>query len=81
MADDALTRAIEAVAGGRDLSVDEAAEVLDDEGPVSQPTGSRASDPMGRGRTTPAPRRPVGESRSSGRQQPTRQTKSQRKKT
>jgi preprotein translocase subunit SecF len=52
----------------------------DDEGPVSQQAGPRQSDPMGRGRTAPAPRRPVGESRSSGRQQPTRQPKSQRKK-
>jgi preprotein translocase subunit SecF len=52
----------------------------DDDGPVSEPTGPRTSDAMGRGRTTPTPRRPVGESRSSGRTQPSRQTKSQRKK-
>jgi preprotein translocase subunit SecF len=50
----------------------------DDEGPVT--TGPRESEAMGRGRTAPSPRRPVGESRSSGRQQPSRQTKSQRKK-
>ncbi len=53
---------------------------IEDEGPVEQPTGPRAPDAMGRGRTTPTPRRPVGESRSSGRQQPSRQPKSQRKK-
>ncbi|MDQ4052308.1 MAG: protein translocase subunit SecF [Actinomycetota bacterium] len=56
-------------------------DLLDeDEGPVSEPAGPRESGVMGRGRTAPAPRRPVGESRSSGRQQPSRQTKSQRKK-
>jgi preprotein translocase subunit SecF len=56
-------------------------DVLDeDDGPVSEPTGPRESEAMGRGRTAPTPRRPVGESRSSGRQQPSRQTKSQRKK-
>jgi preprotein translocase subunit SecF len=59
-------------------------ELLDDEGPVAQPSGSGSSgthgEALGRGRTAPTPRRPVGESRSSGRQQPSRQTKSQRKK-
>ena len=56
-------------------------EVLqEDDGPVSEPAGPRESGAMGRGRTAPAPRRPVGESRSAGRQQPSRQTKSQRKK-
>ncbi len=44
------------------------------------PAGTSSSEAMGRGRTAPAPRRPVGESRASGRQQPSRQTKSQRKK-
>ena len=59
---------------------DDPDEILDDEGPVSQPAGPRQPDAVGRGRTAPAPRRPVGESRSSGRQQPSRQTKSKRKK-
>jgi preprotein translocase subunit SecF len=63
-----------------DTDPDDAEAVLDDEGPVSQPAGPRQPDAVGRGRTTPAPRRPVGESRSSGRQQPSRQTKSKRKK-
>ncbi len=42
--------------------------------------GTARGDAMGRGRTAPTPRRPVGESRASGRQQPSRQPKSQRKK-
>ena len=59
---------------------DESDDVLEDEGPVSQPTRGATNEALGRGRTAPAPRRPVGESRSSGRQQPSRQTKSKRKK-
>ena len=52
----------------------------DDEEPAPAPARSASSEPLGRGRTAPTPRRPVGDSRSSGRQQPSRQTKSQRKK-
>ncbi len=54
--------------------------ILDDEGPVSQPAGPRQPDALGRGRIAPEPRRPVGESRSAGRNQPSRSTKSKRKK-
>jgi preprotein translocase subunit SecF len=54
--------------------------ILDDEGPVSQPAAPRQPEALGRGRTAPEPRRPVGESRSAGRQQPSRSTKSKRKK-
>jgi preprotein translocase subunit SecF len=58
--------------------VDEADEVLADDAPVS--ASSREPGPTGRGRTVPQTRRPVGESRSSGRQQPSRQSKSKRQK-
>lgn len=44
------------------------------------PRGTAGSEPMGRGRTAPSPRREVGDSRASGRQQPSRTSKSQRKK-
>lgn len=43
------------------------------------PTTERASDAVGRGRTVPTNQRPVGESRASGRQQPSRAPKSKRK--
>ncbi len=62
--------------------VDEADEVLEDDAPVSGPAPSRPAPDTapGRGRTVPQARRPVGESRSSGRQQPSRQSKSKRQK-
>ncbi len=62
--------------------VDEADEVLEEDAPVSGSAPSRQPKPgaPGRGRTAPAARRPVQESRSSGRQQPSRQSKSKRQK-
>jgi preprotein translocase subunit SecF len=61
---------------------DEADEVLQDDAPVSSsaPTREPSSGAPGRGRTVPQTRRPVTESRSSGRQQPSRQSKSKRQK-
>ena len=60
---------------------DEADEVLEEDAPVSGPSpSSTPPDTAGRGRTVPQARRPVGESRSSGRQQPSRQSKSKRQK-
>ncbi len=61
---------------------DEADEVLEEDAPVSGSSSSRQPKPgaPGRGRTAPAARRPVQESRSSGRQQPSRQSKSKRQK-
>jgi preprotein translocase subunit SecF len=60
---------------------DEADEVLEEDAPVSAPSPSRTSEgPTGRGRTVPENRRPVKESRSSGRVQPSRQPKSKRQK-
>jgi preprotein translocase subunit SecF len=61
---------------------DEADEVLEEDAPVAGPAPSRPSSPgaPGRGRTVPQTRRPVGDSRSSGRQQPSRQPKSKRQK-
>jgi len=60
---------------------DEAEAVLEEDAPVSR---SSSREPQqgasGRGRTVPEARRPVQESRSSGRQQPTRQSKSKRQK-
>jgi preprotein translocase subunit SecF len=61
---------------------DEADEVLEEDAPVS---GGGSAPPRrpgatGRGRTVPETRRPVQESRSSGRQQPSRQSKSKRQK-
>ena len=61
---------------------DEADEVLEEDAPVSgssAPTRRPPSSP-GSGRTVPETRRPVQESRSSGRQQPSRQSKSKRQK-
>jgi preprotein translocase subunit SecF len=43
------------------------------------PSQPGSSETVGRGRTVPAPQRPVGRSRASGRQQPTRQPRSKRK--
>jgi preprotein translocase subunit SecF len=71
------------VASGRgedSLELDEPRELVeeddeDDERPV-RPSGASAA--MGKGRVAPTPTRPVGESRSSGRNQPVRQTRSKR---
>ena len=49
---------------------------IDEQGPVARP--ARKPEASGRGRVAPAPRGPVGESRASGRQQPTRQPRSKR---
>ncbi len=60
---------------------DEADEVLEDDAPVSgSPTRQAPPGATGKGRTVPEARRPVQESRSSGRQQPSRQSKSKRQK-
>jgi preprotein translocase subunit SecF len=64
-------------------STDEADEVLEEDAPVSGAAPSRRPQQpgaTGRGRTVPPTRRPVQESRSSGRQQPSRQSKSKRQK-
>jgi len=50
-----------------------------DAGPVTRGSGSQPrTDAMGRGRTAPAPHRPVRESGAAGRRQPTRQPRSKR---
>ena len=69
----------ETPAGGQ---VDEADEVLEEDAPVSgaAPFRTPKPDAPGRGRTVPESRRPVTKSRSSGRQQPSRQSKSKRQK-
>ncbi len=59
---------------GFEFEVDEAP----DTNPGSRPQPTTGA--MGRGRTVPPARGPVGESRASGRQQPSRQSKSRRKK-
>ncbi|MET0523791.1 MAG: protein translocase subunit SecF [Nocardioides sp.] len=62
---------------------DEADDVLEEDAPVSGTAPSRRPQQPGapgRGRTVPPTRRPVQESRSSGRQQPSRQSKSKRQK-
>jgi len=60
---------------------DESDDLLDDEAPVSStPAPERKPSATGRGRTAPAPRRPVQESRASGRRQPSRQPRSKRQK-
>lgn len=62
---------------------DEVGDELEEGAPVSQaptPTEPRAPEAANRGRIAPPPRGPVQESRSSGRQQPTRQSKSKREK-
>jgi preprotein translocase subunit SecF len=62
-----------------DLDNDPADDLEDyDDEPVT-PRSSPDPEAMGRGRTVPAPQRPVGRSSSSGRQQPTRQSRSKRK--
>jgi preprotein translocase subunit SecF len=63
-------------------ATDEADEVLEEDAPVSGAAPGRGPQPgaTGRGRTVPQTRRPVQESRSSGRQQPSRQSKSKRQK-
>ncbi len=52
---------------------------LDDYDEHDDPRPGSAPEAMGRGRTVPTTQRPVGESRASGRQQPTRQPRSKRK--
>jgi preprotein translocase subunit SecF len=49
-----------------------------DEAGTEAPPPSRAAEAVGRGRVTPSPSRPIGNSSASGRQQPTRQPKSKR---
>ena len=66
----------DAAAGPGGVLVDEHDDDFDDDDVVPPP---RAPEAMGRGRTTPTPSRPVGQSRASGRQQPTRQPRSKRK--
>ncbi len=64
-----------------DAPADPDAEVADDDiddERDAEPRGPATPAAAGRGRTAPEPRRPVGESRSSGRQQPSRKPKSQR---
>jgi preprotein translocase subunit SecF len=53
--------------------------LLDDEDePEVAPATPRAPEAVGRGRVTPTPSRPIGQSSASGRQQPSRQPKSKR---
>jgi preprotein translocase subunit SecF len=60
---------------------DEAEDDLEEGAPVSRAVAPpRAPEATGRGRIVPESRGPVQESRSSGRQQPTRQSKSKREK-
>jgi preprotein translocase subunit SecF len=61
---------------------DDADEVLEEDAPVSGSSAPtrKPSSSAGSGRTVPETRRPVQESRSSGRQQPSRQSKSKRQK-
>jgi preprotein translocase subunit SecF len=59
---------------------DESDLVLQEDAPVSRPSREPQQGATGRGRTVPEARRPVTESRSSGRQQPKRQPKSKRQK-
>jgi preprotein translocase subunit SecF len=58
----------------REPDVGDEGENLD----VTPGSAVRASEALGRGRTAPAPTRPVGNSAASGRQQPSRQPKSKR---
>lgn len=50
----------------------------DEDEPADTPTTPRAAEAVGRGRVTPAPARPIGNSSASGRQQPSRQPRSKR---
>ena len=52
---------------------------LDEDDDVRAPRPSPTAEATGRGRTVPTTQRPVGQSRASGRQQPTRQPRSKRK--
>ena len=54
-------------------------ELDDEDDDDIAPRPGSAPEAMGRGRTVPAPQRPVGQSRAAGRQQPTRQPRSKRK--
>jgi preprotein translocase subunit SecF len=51
----------------------------DEDDDVRAPRPSSSPEVTGRGRTVPTTQRPVGQSRASGRQQPTRQPRSKRK--
>jgi preprotein translocase subunit SecF len=62
-----------------DVLVADRDDDLDDHDEDVAPRPSSAPEAMGRGRTVPAPQRPVGQSPASGRQQPTRQPRSKRK--
>lgn len=64
------------------ILVDDEYDDDEDERPTrgTGPTTAPASDAVGRGRTVPTSQRPVGESRASGRQQPSRSPKSKRTK-
>jgi len=55
-----------------DLPVD------DEDEAEAAPAATRAAEAVGRGRVTPTPSRPIGNSSASGRQQPSRQPKSKR---
>ncbi|WP_028651926.1 protein translocase subunit SecF [Nocardioides halotolerans] len=59
------------------LMVDDDLDDFDDEDDAPRPAS--APEATGRGRTVPTTQRPVGQSRASGRQQPTRQSRSKRK--
>jgi len=61
----------------RDDDLDDYDDLDDDD--VRAPRPSPTSEATGRGRTVPTTQRPVGQSRASGRQQPTRQPRSKRK--
>ncbi|MFC5730116.1 MULTISPECIES: protein translocase subunit SecF [Nocardioides] len=59
------------------LDLDEPDELVEADEEEERPTRGAAAA-MGKGRIAPTPNRPVGESRSSGRNQPVRQTRSKR---
>ncbi len=63
-----------------DLEFEDEIELDDPDAPVAPTPGGSRPEAVGRGRTAPTPHRPVGDSPAAGRQQPTRQPKSQRKK-
>jgi preprotein translocase subunit SecF len=60
-----------------ELELYEDDELTEDEQPVSRGAGG-SGEALGKGRVAPSPSRPVGDSRSSGRQQPVRQPRSKR---
>jgi preprotein translocase subunit SecF len=65
------------VRGG--VLVDDDDDLDDEYDDLDDPRSPAAPEAMGRGRTVPTSQRPVGQSRASGRQQPTRQPRSKRK--